>query len=321
MRALAYLPAGDPDGLRLRARTGNDITTRYPELAEVGQVRSPNSGDGPIVLDGEVVMFDDDGRPSFGALQHRMHIADPAVSRRLAAERSVVYVVFDVLWGPDGSYLDRTYDERRALLADLEFAGDRVLVPSAELGDPATLVEFCRSRELEGVISKKRDSRYRPGDRTSSWVKTKFLRSQELLVLGWTEGTGGRAGHLGALLLGYHEADGTLRFAGKVGTGFSDRELKAPRCRVRDDGRGRPDARDPTAEDGRALGGADDGGGGVVQRVESGWQRAPPDLPRPADRHRSPEGDPGTLSGCHRAEPPRGSSRSGALAARLLGRL
>ncbi|MFN8052224.1 MAG: non-homologous end-joining DNA ligase [Acidimicrobiales bacterium] len=232
MRALAHCR---PDGtVGLRARTGNDITGRYPELAELGQVAPVDAprGDEPIVVDGEVVMFGDDGRPSFQALQHRMHIADPAVSRRMAAERSVVFVVFDVLWGPTGSVLDRTYDERREVLFDLEFPGAHVLVPSAELDDPDVLVEFCRSRQLEGIVSKRRDSRYRPGERTTNWIKTKFTRAQEFVVLGWTEGTGARSRLLGALLLGYHDDHGEMCVAGKVGTGFSDRVLAELRAEL-----------------------------------------------------------------------------------------
>jgi len=216
---------GRPRGM---ATAGNEVTTRYPELAELADVRLAGSdATGPFVIDGEVVMFDDDGRPSFPALQHRMHIADPAESRRLAAERSVVFIAFDVLWVPDGSCVDRTYDERRGLLADLEFGGGRVLVPSAELGEPDSFIEFCRARRLEGIVAKRRDSIYRPGRRTDHWVKTKFTRSQEFVVLGWTEGTGARSAHLGALLLGYYDDADRLTFCGKVGTGFTDRELRA----------------------------------------------------------------------------------------------
>lgn len=231
MRALAWCNEGR---LKLRARTGNDITSRYPELAELGDVRFADhaplgTGGGatqPFVIDGEIVMFDDEGRPSFTALQHRMHVADPNVARELAAERSVMFVAFDVLWTPEGSCLDRTYDERRAILDRLAFAGERVLVPPARLGEPDEFVEFCRERGLEGIIAKRRDSVYRSGRRTDNWIKWKFVRSQELLVLGWTEGTGTRDAHVGALLLGYHGTDGELVFAGKVGTGFTDRELR-----------------------------------------------------------------------------------------------
>jgi len=229
VRVLATVGSGS---LRLRSRPraagsrGNDVTARYPELDELAQVRGPGAtGPDPWVIDGEVVMFDDNGRPSFNALQHRMHIADPAESRRMAAERSVVFVAFDVLWTPAGPCYERTYDERRAVLSSLEFDGDRVLVPSAQLGDPDPFVEFVRSRDLEGVVAKRRDSVYRPGRRTDHWVKVKFSRSQEFVVVGWTEGTGARSASLGALLLGYHD-EGRLVFCGKVGTGFGDRELR-----------------------------------------------------------------------------------------------
>lgn len=230
VRVLATVRDG---GVRLRSRprgasAGNDVTGRYPELAELAGVRMPGlDADGPFVIDGEVVMFDDDGRPSFQALQHRMHIADPAEARRLAAERSVVFVAFDLLWTPSGSCVDLTYDERRAMLLALEFTGERVLVPSAELGPPDDFIEFCRARRLEGIVAKRRDSRYRPGRRSDHWVKTKFSRSQEFVVLGWTEGTGARSAHLGALLLGYHDDSGVLTYCGKVGSGFGDRELRA----------------------------------------------------------------------------------------------
>lgn len=232
VRALATVRDG---AVRLRGRPrgaaviGSDITARYPELAELADVRRGGSGSdpaGPFVIDGEVVMFDDDGRPSFQALQHRMHIADPAESRRMAAERSVVFVAFDVVWTPDGPCFDRTYDERRSVLEELEFSGQRVLVPSAQLGDPDDFVDFVRSRRLEGIVAKRRDSVYRPGRRSDHWVKTKFNLSQEFVVVGWTEGTGARSVHLGALLLGYHH-HGVLTYCGKVGTGFADRELRA----------------------------------------------------------------------------------------------
>jgi bifunctional non-homologous end joining protein LigD len=227
IRALATVAAGK---VRLRGRptrsgsapSGTDITGRYPELEELAAA-APREG--TIVVDGEVVMFDESGRPSFEALQSRMHIADPAVSRRLAAERSVVYVVFDVLWTPAGDCLKRTYDERRELLMGLDLQTERVLVPLARTGDPGPFIEMCRERELEGIVSKRRDSIYRPGQRTTAWVKTKFTRSQEMVVVGWTEGTGARSSHLGALLLGYHDETG-FRYGGKVGTGFRDREMR-----------------------------------------------------------------------------------------------
>ena len=229
VRALATVRDG---GLRLRSRprgngAGNDVTGRYPELAELAGVRLGALGDGPYVLDGEVVLFDDDGRPSFPLLQHRMHVADPSEARRLAAERSVVYVAFDLLWTPAGPCWDLTYDERRRLLGELDLPGRHVHVPPAIVDDPDPFVDMCRARGLEGVVAKRRAGRYRPGRRTDSWIKVKFTRRQEFVVVGWTEGTGGRSAYLGALMLGVHDEDGVLVYCGKDRTGFSDSELRA----------------------------------------------------------------------------------------------
>ncbi len=235
MRALATIAGGRA---RLRTRTGTDVTSRYPELAGLGSaaldraaldlsglVTADACGGDPLVIDGEIVMFDEQGRPSFGALQHRMHVTDEAAAQRLAAERSVMFVAFDVLWTPAGSLLTKSYDQRRDVLSSVRFECRHAMTPAAELGDPDGFVEFCRGRGLEGVVAKRRDSAYRPGRRSDTWVKSKFFRRQEFLVIGWTEGSGGRAQLLGALLLGYYDTNGRLAFAGKVGTGFSDREL------------------------------------------------------------------------------------------------
>lgn len=233
MRALATCRGG---AVRLAARTGNDITVRYPELAEMGSTTLDGiegTVDDPIVVDGEIVMFDAQGRPSFGDLQHRMHVSDPATARRLAAESSVVFVAFDLLWTPVGPCVDRTYDERRHLLEQLEFAGDRVLRPPIEVGEPDAFVEFCRDRGLEGVVAKRRDAPYRPGRRSDAWVKVKFRRRQEFVVIGWTEGNGVRSGQFAALMLGYYDDAGDLHYAGKAGAGFSDRELRSLAAELR----------------------------------------------------------------------------------------
>jgi len=224
IRALARIEKG---AVTLRARTGNDITIRYPELADLATEADGLDSQGTWVIDGEVVMLDESGRPSFQALQHRMHLTDTLQIQRMAAERSVVFMVFDVLRVPDGPVIALSYDERRELLDDLGLPPQRAPVPAAELGDPTPLIEFCQRQGLEGIVAKRRDSIYVPGRRSTAWVKHKFIRRQEMLVVGWTEGTGGRAKSMGALLLGYWSLEGELQFAGKVGTGFSDAELTA----------------------------------------------------------------------------------------------
>jgi bifunctional non-homologous end joining protein LigD len=220
IRALGHVEAGR---LHLVGRNGTDLSDRYPELRPLGR----ELGSRDAVLDGEIVVFGRDGRPDFQALQSRMHVQSAATQRRLAETVPAVYVLFDLLWLDGRSIMDHPYVERRALLEGLRLEGPSWQTPPVSRDDPAPLVTFVQERELEGLVSKRLDSRYEPGRRSTAWIKTKFHLRQELVVGGWTEGQGRRDGALGALLLGYHEeAGGPLRYAGKVGTGFSDKELR-----------------------------------------------------------------------------------------------
>lgn len=174
----------------LRSRRGRDVTLEFPDV----QLDLPD-----CLLDGEVVAFVE-GRPEFQALQTR--------------SVPLAFVPFDVLHVGDRSLLGESYDQRRAVLHEL--------VPDAppSFEDGPALLESTRAQGLEGVLSKKRDSTYFPGRRSESWVKTKHVRRQSAVVVGWQRGEGGRAGSLGSLLLGIPGPDG-LTYAGKVGTGFN----------------------------------------------------------------------------------------------------
>ena len=212
MRIVASIdPRGDPP-VRLTSSTGKDATGRFPELAELVEA----TGGVPAVLDGEAVVLDERGRSDFGRLQARIH-AD-AVS-------GVRYVVFDVLAidGRDTTALP--FRDRRALLVDLVEDGDRWSVSGVHDGDGAELLAAAEAQELEGLVAKRWDSRYTPGKRTKAWRKVKIRRRQELVVGGWTPGAGRRSDTLGSLLVGHHAA-GALRYAGRVGTGFDQRELR-----------------------------------------------------------------------------------------------
>ena len=220
IRALGHVGDGH---LRLVGRNGTDLTDRYPELRPLGA----ELGARDAVLDGEIVVFGPDGRPDFQALQSRMHVQSVSAQRRFAETVPADYVLFDVLWLDGRSLMDRPYDERRRALEGLRLDGPSWRCPPISRDDPDPLVAFVRERHLEGLVAKRRDSRYDPGRRSTAWIKTKFHLRQELVVGGWTPGQGRRDGTLGALLLGYREEPGgPLRYAGKVGTGFSDRELR-----------------------------------------------------------------------------------------------
>jgi len=219
VRVLTYIDGGT---LRMESRNLNDITARYPELHGLLDVFA----DRQVLLDGEVVAFDDDGRPSFGVLQSRMHVGNPIEVRRLMENTPVVYMLFDVLWLDGASTMALPLRERRALLDGLELAGPGWQTPASHVGEGKALSEASRSQGLEGIVAKKLDSIYEPGKRTRQWIKIKNQRNQELVVGGWMEGEGNREGRIGALLVGYYDDDRELRYAGRVGTGFTDATLR-----------------------------------------------------------------------------------------------
>jgi bifunctional non-homologous end joining protein LigD len=178
------------------------------------------------VLDGEIVAFDDRGRPSFERLQKRMNVSSPASVRRLAASTPVVYAAFDLLYLDGHALMSRPYAERRAALDELGIGARGWRVPAAHPGRGAQLLAATREQGLEGVVAKRLDSRYEPGRRTGAWIKVKNTRRQELVIGGWLPGEGRRAERIGALLMGYYEGD-AFRYAGRVGTGFTERTLDA----------------------------------------------------------------------------------------------
>jgi bifunctional non-homologous end joining protein LigD len=217
IRAIAYV---QPGRLRLESRNGNDITDGYPELR--GLVA--DFGMRELVLDGEIVAFDEEGRPSFERLQRRMHVTSPTAIRRLAGSTPVIYAAFDLLYLDGHSLLERPYQERRAALEELGERGHGWRVPAVHPGDGTRLLEATGLQGLEGIVAKRLDSRYESGRRTGAWLKIKHTHRQELVIGGWVPGEGRRAERIGALLMGYYQ-DGGFRYAGRVGTGFTERTL------------------------------------------------------------------------------------------------
>jgi bifunctional non-homologous end joining protein LigD len=211
-------------GFTLTSRLGNDVTIAYPELAGLAGVADD------VLLDGEVVSLVD-GRPSFSALQSRMHVRRAVEARRLASLAPVTYLAFDVLrlYGVD--LTGRPFAERRATLERLEVAGPHWTVSPLFDDGPAT-AQAATENGLEGVVAKRLSSVYRPGYRTQDWIKVRFSHRQEFVVGGWEHGEGGRTGGIGSLLLGVYEA-GQLVYAGQVGTGFTAAALRGMEKRLR----------------------------------------------------------------------------------------
>jgi bifunctional non-homologous end joining protein LigD len=218
VRAIAYWRPGE---LRLESRNLKDITAQYPELGRLGRAL----GSHQAVLDGEIVAFDQQGRPSFASLQQRMHVASAAQVRRLANSTPVTYMIFDLLWLDGHSLMQVPYLERRERLASLQLTGERWQTPEHVVGHGRAVLDASAEQRLEGIVAKRLDSNYQPGRRSNSWVKVKNLGRTEVVLGGWMPGQGRRKQRIGALLVGVHDPDGTLRYAGRVGTGFSEREL------------------------------------------------------------------------------------------------
>jgi bifunctional non-homologous end joining protein LigD len=218
VRAIAYIK---PGRLRLESRNLNDITETYPEVR--GILR--DLGMREAVFDGEIVAFGDDGRPSFERLQRRINVSSAGAVRRLSASTPVVYAIFDLLYLDGHSLMALPYEERRARLDALELGGPAWRAPANHPGRGRALLDATEAQGLEGIVAKRLDSRYEPGRRTGAWIKIKHVTRQELVICGWLPGEGRRTDRIGALLMGYWTDDGRLDYAGRVGTGFTERTL------------------------------------------------------------------------------------------------
>jgi bifunctional non-homologous end joining protein LigD len=219
VRAIAYCR---PGRLELQTRNLNRVSKQYPEVRRL----SRQLGARDAVLDGELVAFDADGRPSFERLQQRIHQTSESVVRRRMKSHPVTYAIFDLLHLDGEDLTGEPYTRRRELLEGLALSGESWQTPAYSVGKAKQLLAASAEHGLEGIVLKRLDSAYAPGKRNGSWLKVKNVGRQEFVIGGWMEGEGRRKRHLGSILLGYFdEAGEELHYAGKVGTGFSDRDL------------------------------------------------------------------------------------------------
>jgi bifunctional non-homologous end joining protein LigD len=203
-RAIAYIRGGE---CKLLSRNDNDLTGRFPEVAKalVKAVKSPNA-----VVDGEITRIDPAGKTSFSELQQ--------------GEGPLVYYVFDLLELDGEPRIDEPLTERKQQLRKLLDGRVKTVAYSEDFDDGDALFAVAQQQSLEGIISKRKSSTYKPGRRTRDWLKTKTENNEEFVVTGYTRGAGRRAGTFGALVLGVNDGD-HLRYVGNVGTGFNDKEI------------------------------------------------------------------------------------------------
>jgi bifunctional non-homologous end joining protein LigD len=203
-RTLAFV---DADGLRLQSSNLLDVTGKYPELASLPGSVLPRRA----VLDGELVVLDDEGRPRFELLQQH--------------QRQAVFLAFDLLSVDEHDTVSLPYEDRRRLLQAVVEPGPNWSVPSHRVGGGAGLLAAARQQGLEGVMAKRLGSTYTPGARSKEWRKVKVRHEVEVVIGGYTGGEGSRSSTFGALLVGRRDGS-RLAFAGGVGTGFTQRLLE-----------------------------------------------------------------------------------------------
>src|SRR3954449_1741577 len=227
IRALGYANRGS---WCMLSRRLEDVTHRYPELAPIAEQLADRSA----ILDGEVVAFDDQGRPRFQLIQSRMGLTSRGMIRARVRQQPVDYVIFDLLHLDGHCVRELPYIRRRELLEELGLEGPRWRTPRHRHGGGASLLEAARDQGLEGIVAKRCDSPYRPGKRTGEWIKTRVWRRQEFVIGGYIPGEGSRAKRVGSGLVGYYDKRRselgkgkrqTLHFAGGVGSGLKEADL------------------------------------------------------------------------------------------------
>jgi len=208
-RALCHYDDGK---FRLQNRRLYDTTYRYPDVRIVVKAKR-------AILDGEVVIMWE-GRPSFEKLQLREHLVDADEIRRIARQLPATYVAFDILYLDGQDLTAKPLMERKRILADVFEPTESAVVTDYVEGEGEAFYRICRDRGLEGVIAKRKDSRYLVGKRASVWKKIKALKLIDCVICGVTVGEGNRQDVFGALILGVYDESGALRCVGRVGTGF-----------------------------------------------------------------------------------------------------
>jgi len=242
IRTLAYVGT---DETRLLSRTGRDQTGIYPELGRLSEQVNALSA----VIDGEIVALDEEGRPSFERLQQRMNLHAAREVEQMRRSVPVILYAFDLLWMDGEPWIGRPLEERRDRLEAIVTEGRRIQLTSYVDERGTAFHETAKRLGLEGVIAKRLGSAYQPGRRSRDWRKIKILNRQDVVLLGWTPGTGGRANAFGALLVGANvggrgRAKPALRWIGQVGTGFTERMLADLLARLRE-----IEAKDPPIDD------------------------------------------------------------------------
>ena len=216
-RVVAFVREGE---ITLRSRNGINITKNLPMI--VGELETQPERE--FVLDGEIVALNEDGLPDFGLLQQSMRLDKPG-SARMSTTATIAYYPFDILFINGRDLRQVPLVDRKRLLSQVLIPGDHLHPVDHIDSDGESFFQAAVGLGLEGMVAKRRDSRYEPGSRSRSWLKVKTVQDQDFVVGGYTRGSGERSGTFGALLVGYYEGT-KLHYAGRVGSGFDQNVLQ-----------------------------------------------------------------------------------------------
>jgi DNA ligase D-like protein (predicted ligase)/DNA ligase D-like protein (predicted 3'-phosphoesterase) len=214
IRAIAHVGGK----LQILSRNDNDITARFPELAELTTLASN------VVVDGEIIVMKG-GRPDFQTVAKRVQASKPRDIEHGARETPSTYIVFDILEKDGNPLTSKPLSERKKILRESLRDGEHVVVSNYVEGRGEAYYAAATTKGLEGVVAKKLASPYRPGERSREWLKVKKVKTADCVVIGYTRGAGNRVDSFGALLLGLYDGD-KLTFIGRAGTGFTEKRLR-----------------------------------------------------------------------------------------------
>jgi len=213
------LIAVDEGEVKIWSRNSNEMTEKFPELLDAESFRASGA-----IFDGEIVVLDEDGNPQIDLIQNRFHSSNKTKIERLSSSRPAVVFLFDCLLLDGRPVIDEPLVRRREWLADAIREGTNYRLSDA-FDDGKALLKAVSDHGLEGVVAKRRASKYLVGRRSNDWQKFKVLETGKGVIVGYTRGDGDRARTFGALqIAGFH--NGKYRYLGKVGSGFSDTTLR-----------------------------------------------------------------------------------------------
>jgi bifunctional non-homologous end joining protein LigD len=219
--------------IRIQSRNGNDITRRYPEVVSAAKLSLGSCKS--AILDGEIVVLNENGVPDFHTHQHRMHVQSLHEIMALSVEYPSTYYVFDILYKEDQNAKGLGYLERRDLLSSTLRTNDTIKISEFIEEKGTQILVSSKELKLEGIVAKHKDSVYREGIRSKDWLKIKNTKTQDCVIIGYTEGLGSRVNHFGSLVLAVYSAnEKKLKFVGHAGTGFNDQTLGEMYARLKE---------------------------------------------------------------------------------------